>query len=144
MTAEAFFAGRSFAYSTTQDGTRWLMWGTHDMATDRPGMHLAATYAEPADGAFQCKLDTGWMLVAGAGRHSFRHTFLDASADAEANALEMHEALGIPIVTIEEANSRVRKDGVALHSITGGEKRQAEASARFQQWEQENALDGQV
>lgn len=124
---DAFFAGRVFALGE-QDGFRFFLWGEASVAGKQAGeMSIIASYAEPADGAFLCKLESGWLFVAGAGaRRQFRHTFFDCSPEADANAQAMHD-LGIPILSISEGNERVRADGVALYSVTGDEKRRASA-----------------
>lgn len=131
--SEAFFAGRIFVPGE-QDGYKFLMWGTHSLPTDgRDGMVFSTTVAEPAEGAFLCKVPAGWLLVAGAGRYQpVRHTFLDDSLQAE-NARSL-QALGVPVLTIEEGNKRLKEDGVMLFSITGDEKRRAEATARHNAW----------
>lgn len=136
---EAFFAGRIFVHGE-QNSYRFLMWGTHSMPTDNEGgMSFSTTIAEPAEGAFLCKLETGWLLVMGAGERSpVRHTFLDASLEAEENAASV-VSLGVPALTIEEGNDRVRKDGVMLYSITGDEKQRAAATARYEAWQDERA-----
>lgn len=128
--SDAFFAGRIFAPGE-QDGFRFFLWGESNLPLGQEaGIATASTFAEPADGAFLCKMQTGWLFVAGVIEQSnFRHTFFDGSNEAAENALAMQE-LGIPIVAIEEANQRVKSDGVPLYSVTEDEKRRADALAR--------------
>lgn len=127
---DAFFAGRIFVLGEQND-YHFLLWGDHVMPSNGDeGIFLSTTVAEPAQGAFLCQLERGWLLVAGAGEYKgFRHTFFDASPEASDNAAALH-ALGIPIITVEEGNSRVRSDGVPLFSVTGDERRCADAAAR--------------
>lgn len=127
---DAFFARKIFT-SGEQNGYRFFMWGESQLPFGEKGeMASTSTYAEPADGAFLCELKTGWLFVTGVGaNNNFRHTFFDDSPDAATNARAM-ESLGIPILPVEDANHRVKADGVTLFSITGDEKRRAMALAR--------------
>lgn len=133
--SEAFFAGRIFVPGE-QDGYKFLMWGTHSLPTDgRNGMVFSTTVAEPAEGAFLCKVPAGWLLVAAAGRYQpVRHTFLDDSPAGDENARSL-QVLGVPVLTIEEGNKRLKEDGaMMLYSITSEEKQRAEATARHAAW----------
>ena len=112
---DAFFAGRVFVPGE-RDEFRFFLWGDG-----------SATYAEPADGAFLCKVSAGWIFVAGKAEYqNFRHTFTDDSLEAEENAKAM-AALGIQILSFEDGNQRVRADGIAIYSITDDEKRRLAA-----------------
>lgn len=120
---DAFFAGRVFV-SGEQDGFRFFLWGQGSLLASEEGeMSFVSSFAEPADGAFLCKIENGWLFVTGAGEHNhFRHTFFDNSPVAEANAQAM-QALGIAVLSLEEGNARVKADGVALYSVTADELR---------------------
>lgn len=124
---DAFFAGRVFAPGE-QNGFRFFLWGnTPWPGQQEGGMSFSSTFAEPADGAFLCKVSAGWMFVTGAGKNqNFRHTFTDDTPQADANAQAM-AALGIPILSLEEGNQQVRADGIAPYSITADEKRRQAA-----------------
>lgn len=126
---DAFFAGKVFAPGQ-QDGYRFFMWGESQIPYGQTNeMAFSSTCTEPADGAFLCEMKTGWLFVTGVGEHNnFRHTFFDDSTEATTNARAM-ESLGIPVLTIEAGNERVKADGVTLYSITGDEKRRALALA---------------
>lgn len=130
--SEACFAGRIFALYE-QNGIQFLMWGRHSVPFDGKGqMVLSTTMAEPVAGAFLAPLEKGWLLVAGRGTYSaVRHTFFDESQEAATNA-ESVQALGVPVITIEEGQDRVRKGGGIVISITGDEKSKAEAAARYE------------
>lgn len=125
---DAFFAGRVFVPGE-QNGFRFILWGDAPWAghNEEVGMSFSSTFAEPADGAFLCKVSAGWIFVTGAGKkQNFRHTFTDDTPQADVNAQAM-AALGIPILSLEEGNQRVRADGIALYSITDDEKRRQAA-----------------
>lgn len=127
---DAFFAGRVFAPGE-QDGFKFLLWGDYPIGEHRETrMTVSSTFALPFQGSFLCELETGWLLVAGVGRYNnLRHTFFDDSSEASENARAMQN-LGIPILTKDEGNHRVKADGVTLYSITGEEKRRADALTR--------------
>lgn len=120
---DAFFAGRVFVPGE-QHGFRFFLWGEGALPAGNNGeMAFVSSFAEPADGAFLCKVKDGWLFVTGVGEHeNFRHTFFDNSPEAEANAQAM-QALGIPVLSLEEGNARVKADGVALYSVTADEQR---------------------
>lgn len=123
---DAFFAGRVFVLGE-RDGFRFFLWGETLPRAKADAMTFTSSFAEPADGAFLCALKTGWLFVAGAGKHNnFRHTFFDDSHEASDNAQAM-QTLGIPLLSLDEANQRVRTEGVALYSITDNEKQRADA-----------------
>lgn len=125
---DAFFAGRVFVPGE-QNGFRFFLWGDTPWAGHQAEgeMSFSSTFAEPADGAFLCKVSAGWIFVTGAGKnHNFRHTFTDDTPQAEANAQAM-AALGIEILSLEEGNQRIRADGIAPYSITADEKRRQAA-----------------
>lgn len=130
--SDAYFAGRIFVLYE-QNGIQFLMWGTHSIPFDGKGqLALSTTVAEPVAGAFLAPHENGWLLVAGRGKYSaVRHTFFDESPEAAANA-ESVQALGVPVISVEEGQERVREDGGIVLSITGDEKRQAEAAARYE------------
>ena len=110
---DAFFAGRVFV-SGEQDGFRFFLWSDAPLNELMPSSFVA----EPADGAFLCKLSDGWLFVSGLSKYqNFRHTFADTSPQAHENAKAM-AALGIPILNIEEGNQRVQADGIALYRIS--------------------------
>lgn len=128
---DAFFAGRVFVPGE-QNGYRFFLWGEADLNLKREDrMSFTSTFAEPADGAFLCELPTGWLFVVGPRKNSpaSRHTFFDDSEKRAENAKAMQD-LGIPVLSLDEADTRVRADGSALYSITGDEKKRAEALAR--------------
>lgn len=124
---DAFFAGRVFVPGE-QDGFRFFLWGEGQLQSGKDGgMAFSSSFAEPADGAFLCKVSTGWIFVTGVSKNQhFRHTFTDDSPQAEENARAM-AALSIPILSLEEGNQRVRADGIAPYSITADEKRRQAA-----------------
>lgn len=128
---DAFFAGRLFM-PAEQNGHHFYMWGEHRFSDGRDNESettFSMTVAEPADGAFLCKLDSGWLFVVGVSRYcNFRHTFFDDSPEADANALAM-QSLGVPVLSHEEGNRRVRDDGVHLRSITAEERQIAKILA---------------
>ena len=129
---DAFFVGRVFAPGE-QNGYRFFLWGEADLNLKREDrMSFTSTFAEPADGAFLCELPAGWLFVVGVRKHSpaGQHTFFDDSEMRLENAKAMQD-LGIPILSMNDADAQVRADGVPLYSITGDEKRRAEALARF-------------
>lgn len=128
---DAVFAGRLFVPGE-QNGYRFYLWGDLRLPDGRhheEGMVFSMTVAEPADGAFLCKLEKGWLFVVGVSKNSnFRHTFFDDSPQAEANALAM-QRMGIPVLSTEEGNKRVLEDGLHLYSITADERQQAKKLA---------------
>lgn len=131
MMKDAVFAGKVFVLGE-QDRYRYFMWGDvqlpHDW--DSEDWTMITSVAEPADGAFLCKLDTGWIFVVGASESSnFRHTFFDDSPQADDNAKNMH-ALGVPVLDLEEAKKQVQEARVPLRSITAEERQRAEALAK--------------
>lgn len=129
--SEAYFAGRIFILYE-QNGIQFLMWGKHSIPFGGNGLAISKTVAEPVAGAFLAPLKNGWLLVSGRGTYSaVRHTFFDESPEAAANA-ESVQALGVPVISIEEGQNRVREEGGIILSITGDEKRQAEADARYE------------
>lgn len=132
MIDDAVFAGKLFVPGE-QNGYRFYMWGDAHIPNgqdDHDGAIASTTVAEPADGAFLCKLDNGWLFVAGAHRHSpLIHTFFDDSPQAGVNAVSM-QSLGIPILTMEEGNERIKMSGKSLHSITAEERQRKLALER--------------
>lgn len=123
---DAYFAGRVFVHCE-QDGYRCFLWGCNTLSNrETPGeMVFYTSCAEPADGAFLCKLDNGWLFVAGVNNNqNFRHTFFDDSPRAADNAYEMQE-MGIPVLTQVVATKRVNIAKIPLYSITGEERRRA-------------------
>ena len=129
---DAFFAGKVFAPGE-QDGYRFFLWGQADLNLKREDrMAFTSTFAEPALGAFLCEVPAGWLFVVGARKNSpaYRHTFLDDSEMRWENAKAMQD-LGVPVLSMNDADAQVRADGVQLYSITGDEKRRTESLARF-------------
>lgn len=116
---DAFFAGRIFVVGEQTDGYKYLAWGTHSFQNGMmSGMNTTTTHTDPLDGAFLCKVHQGWLLVAGFGKYNnFRNTYLDDSDEAEQNALSISK-LGIPIISLSDANLRVKTEGGILRSIT--------------------------
>ncbi|PKM47116.1 MAG: hypothetical protein CVV05_01625 [Gammaproteobacteria bacterium HGW-Gammaproteobacteria-1] len=123
--ADAFFAGRLFVPGE-QNGYRFFLWGSITIP-DGKGysgeIRFSHTVAEPADGAFLCRLESGWIFVVGVRRNSpFRNAFTDDSAQADANAAAMHR-LGVPILTLQEAQEKAKADGIPLYSVTAEERK---------------------
>ena len=128
---DAFFAGKVFVPGE-QDGYRFFLWGEADLNLSRQDrMSFTSTSAEPAEGAFLCELPAGWLFVVGARKNSpaYRHTFFDDSAKRSDNARAMQD-LGVPVISLDDADKRVRDDRVPLYSVTGDEQKRAEALAR--------------
>ncbi|AVA38270.1 hypothetical protein [Cupriavidus metallidurans] len=130
QSTDAYFAGRIFARGE-QDGYRFFLWGDVPVGQRKDaGISFTSLYSEPADGAFLCQLEPGWLFVTGTRKNSLRrNTFLDDTPDAYANALAL-QGLGCEVLTVDEGNARVQSDGVPLYSVTGEEKRRATALAK--------------
>ncbi|MGN5477673.1 hypothetical protein ACTMU2_14300 [Cupriavidus basilensis] len=128
---DAYFAGRVFARGE-QDGYRFFLWGDVPPFGQAKDARVSFTsmYAEPADGAFLCELESGWLFVTGTKPNAARRNmFVDKTPDALANALAL-QALGCEVLTVNAGNDRVRADGVPLHSVTAEEERRADALAK--------------
>lgn len=111
------------------------MWGKHSVPFDGKGqMVLSATMADPVAGAFLAPLEKGWLLVVGRGTYSaVRHTFFDESPEAATNA-ESIQALGVPVISLEEGQDRVREGGgivILSLAMKSGRQRQPPAMKRY-------------
>jgi len=100
------------------------MWGESQLAfwrEGRNGFHINITQ-NLLTVHFSASWKTGWLFVTGVGaNNNFRHTFFDDSPDA-ARMHEQWKTLDSKFSRFEDANHRVKADGVTLFSITGRRK----------------------
>jgi|APFre7841882630_1041343.scaffolds.fasta_scaffold05313_3 hypothetical protein len=129
---EALFAGKLFVLSS--DGQHLMMCDA-PMPAEGATMRMITTLAVQVHGAFIVAQTGRWLLVGGWSEHRhLRQTFFDDSTERDANAASMAD-LGIPVLSIDEANANLREAALPLNSITADERAEQAAALRYAQRE---------
>lgn len=103
---------------TEDNGRRFLLLHQGDRASTDAEFVWSRTLGAPMDGAFLCRRTTTTdgvsFLVSGINPvYGFRFGFEDRSPDAGAHAHSV-AMLGVPVLTLDEAQGRLRADGARL------------------------------
>jgi hypothetical protein len=116
---EAVFAGRLLV----QDGGHLIECAI--------GATMTRMHAFKIDGAFLTRTDHGAWLFVGGVAGPMRPALTDDGPDRDRAAQALH-ALGVPILSAEDAQAAYQAAGKPIHNITAEERERAEATARAQ------------
>jgi hypothetical protein len=114
---EAVFAGRLLA----QDGGHLIECAI--------GATMTRLHAYKLDGAFLTRTDDGAWLFVGGVSGPVRPALTDDGPDRDRAAQALH-ALGVPILSAEDAQATYQAAGKPIHNITAEERERSEAAAR--------------